>query len=274
MGAVPSARPFRAGWLGGGLEARVVGVALMSTVVAMMAAFSIYQYRNWAADRDDLAADSVRLAHAIGSAAHRGIAEGDAAALVAANRLLDGSEHAVAAAYADFQGHRVEIGKTGGLADTLRFKGVAATLARYRPGGLEVRVPHYEAGRQVGELVLWVDDHEILEERITNIGIALALTLVAMLAATVVARRLARRALAPLYALNDGMDAVTASRNFSARLPVAREDEIGQLTRRFNRLLGALEDYDRSLLGALEEVTAARDAAERGNVMKIGRAHV
>ncbi|WP_296599773.1 ATP-binding protein, partial [Phenylobacterium sp.] len=243
-------------------------VALTSTIVAMLAAFSLYQYRNWAADREDLAADSVRLAHAMSVAAHRGVTHGDAAAIVAANRLLDGSEHAVAAAYADLKGHRIEIGKSRGLGEKLKFKGVTSVLARYRAEGLEVRVPHYEAGRQVGELVLWVDDHEILAERITNIGIALALTLVATAAAGLVARRLARRALAPLYALNDGMEAVTASRDFSARLPIAHEDEVGQLTRRFNRLLGALDDYDKSLRGALFEVTSARDAAEQANVMK------
>jgi len=254
--------------LRGGLEARVVTVALVSTITAMLAAFSVYQYRNWAADRADLAAESVRLAQAIGAAAHKGVAAGDAEAMVVAARLLDGSEHAVAAAYSDLQGHRVQLGKAGKLGDRLGFEGATAVQTRFRAGGLEVRAPHYVAGRQVGEVVLWVDDHEILTERLTNISVALMLSLLGTLGAGLVARRLARRALAPLHALNDGMEAVTASRDFSARLPIAREDEVGQLTRRFNRLLGALDDYDMSLRGALTEVTAARDAAERANEMK------
>ena len=251
-----------------GLEARVVTVALVSTIAALLAAFSLYQYRNWTADRENLAADSVRAAHAIGAAAHRGVAAGDAEALVVASRLLDNSEHVVAAAYTDLDGHRAQFGKVRGLGERLAFRGVRAVEARFHLGGLEVRAPHYVAGRQVGEIVLWVDDRQILSERITNIGIALVLSLIATLGAGLVARRLARRALAPLYALNDGMEAVAASRDFNARLPIAREDEVGQLTRRFNRMLGALGDYDKSLRGALTEVTAARDAAERANVMK------
>lgn len=254
--------------LGVGLEASVVSVALVSTVAAMVAAFSVYQYRNWSADREELAADSVRLAQDIGAAAHKGIVAGDAEAMVIASRLLDGSEHAVAATYHQFDGRRVRIGKTAQQDAKLAFEGVKAAQARFRANGLEVRAPHYDAGRQVGEIVLWVDDREILTERITNIGIALALSLVATLGAGLVARRLARRALAPLRALNEGMEAVGASRDFSARLPIAREDEVGQLTRGFNRLLAALGDYDRSLRGALGEATAARDAAERANVMK------
>jgi len=268
MVAMSRAQARNAGGLRGGLEARVVAVALISTITAMLAAFSLYQYRNWTADRDELAAQSVRLAHQIGAAAHRGVTAGDAEALVVADRLLDGSEHVVAAAYTDLQGRRIQMGKAAGLGEKLKFRGVSAVHTRFWSNGLEVRAPHYEAGRQVGEIVLWVDDHQILAERLTNIGIALALSAAATLGAGLVARRLARRALAPLYALNDGMEAVAASRDFSARLPIAREDEVGQLTRRFNRLLGALGDYDQSLHGALAEATAARDAAERANEMK------
>src|SRR5688500_8305547 len=67
----------RTGVSGGGLEGRVVTIALMSTIAALMAAFSVYQYRNWAADRADLAKDSVLLAQAIGAAAHKGLSPGD-----------------------------------------------------------------------------------------------------------------------------------------------------------------------------------------------------
>lgn len=268
MGANGRMAKRNGGVLGVGLEASVVTVALVSTIAAMVAAFSVYQYRNWAADREELAAESVRLAHDIGAAAHKGVVAGDADAMVIASRLLDGSEHAVAATYHEIDGRRVRIGKTAQQEARLAFEGVKQAQTRFWPNGLEVRAPHYDAGRQVGEIVLWVDDREILTERITNIGIALALSLVATLGAGLVARRLARRALGPLRALNEGMEAVGASRDFSARLPIAREDEVGQLTRGFNKLLAALGDYDRSLRGALGEATAARDAAERANVMK------
>lgn len=267
MGGNDRAEAPRKG-LSGGLEARIVSVALLSTVAALLAAFSVYQYRNWSADREEMAAESLRLAKAIGAAAHDGVASGDVKAQALAARLLDGSENAVAAAYSDLQGRRMQLGRTEGLDSKLGYRGVASPQARFRATGLEVRAPHHVAGRRVGEVVLWVDDSEILTERLTNISIALALSLVATLGAGLVARGLARRALAPLRALNAGLEGVAASRDFGTRLPIAHEDEVGQLTRQFNHMQKALGDYDRSLHGALGEVTAARDAAERANAMK------
>jgi len=268
MGLFSRAEARTAGRLGGGLETSVVTIALVSTIAALLAAFSVYQYRNWSTDRAELAAESVRLAQAIGAAAHRGLAAGDAEAAMAASRLLDSSENAVAAAYSDLSGRRTQFGKAGGLGPRLGFKGVTAIQTRFRATGLEVRAPHYVAGRRVGEVVLWVDDREVLVERLSNISIALVLSLLATLGAGLVARRMARRALAPLRALDDAMETVTASRDFSARLSIARDDEVGRLTRRFNRLLGGLEDYDRDLRGAMLGASEACEQAERANRMK------
>ena len=108
---------------GGGLEARVVTVALVSTVAALLAAFSVYQYRNWSADRAEMAAESLRLAQAIGAAAHDGVVSGDLKAQALAARLLDGSENAVAAAYSDLQGHRMQLTHSAGEHELGRFKG-------------------------------------------------------------------------------------------------------------------------------------------------------
>lgn len=268
MGLFNRAEARTAGAVGGGLEARVVAIALMSTVVALMAAFSVYQYKNWDADRAELAKDSTHLAQAIGAAAHKGLTSGDAEASMMASRLLDSSGNAVAAAYSDLSGRRVQFGKAGGLAARLNFKGVKSVQTHFRAGGLEVRAPHYVAGRRVGEVVLWVDDREVLMERLSNISIALGLSLLATLGAGLVARRLARTALAPLRALDEAMETVAASRDFSARLPVARDDEVGRLTRSFNRLLGGLQDYDCDLRGAIQEASDACDEAERANRMK------
>ncbi|MBU1374615.1 MAG: response regulator [Alphaproteobacteria bacterium] len=268
MGVLNRAEARAGGLLGGGLEARVVAIALMSTIAALLAAFSVYQYSNWANDRAELAAKSVRLAQAIGVLAHRGLVVGDAEASITASRLLESSETAVAAAYSDLSGHHVRFGNVGGLGSRLGFKGVKAIETRFWTSGLEVRAPHYVAGRQVGEVVLWVDDRQVLMERLSNISIALLLSLLATLGAGLVARRLARRALAPLRALDEAMETVAASRDFSARLPIARDDEVGRLTLSFNRLLGGLQDYDTDLRGAVQEASEACDDAERANRMK------
>lgn len=268
MGVLRRAEAWRAEGLGKSLEARVVGVALLSTIAALLAAFAVYQWRNWSADRAELAQESVKLAQAIATAADRELEAGSAEAQAVSADLLYGSENAAAAAYFDVDGREVQLAKPGHEDVRLSPAQVTAPETHYRGSGLEVRAPHMVDGRRAGEVVLWVDAGELVVERLANIGIALALSLTATLGAGVMARRLARRALAPLRALDEAMKAAAASRDFSLRLPVAREDEVGRLTRRFNLLLGALEDYDGSLKSALREVTAGRDAAEEANALK------
>jgi signal transduction histidine kinase/CheY-like chemotaxis protein len=251
-----------------GLEARIVAVALLSTISALTVAFSIYQWRNWSADREALAADSVTLARSMVQVVHRATVQRDPDAVAAARALLNANGNAVSVLYVDAQGGRLVLGKPGRDWPELKPAGAAAAQSRLSSGGVQAHVPHYMDGRRVGELVLWADDRELVTQRLENSAIALGLSLMATLGAGMMAQRLARRALQPLHALNGSMEALAASRDFTARIPVGGEDEVGQLTHRFNRLLAALHDYDLSLKGALAEVTAARDAAEQANVMK------
>lgn len=251
-----------------GLESRVVAIALVSTIAALASVFTVYQYSNWRHDRADLAARSVRLAQAIGAAAHHSLNGGEAELSRDAAQLLATSETAIAAAYSDFAGRRMQMGRTAGLEGRLGVTGVTAARTHFGMQGLEVRTPHYVAGRHVGEVVLWVDDHEVLRQRLANIAIALLLSVLATAGAGLVARRMAQRALAPLRALDAAMETVAASRDFSARLPIARDDEIGRLTRSFNRLLGGLEDYDCDLRSAMREVSEACEESERANRIK------
>ncbi len=268
MGMFNRAEARRATILGGGLEARVVAIALVSTITALFAAFAVYQYRNWTHDREDLADKSVHLAQAIGAAAHSTLNGGPTEITTDAAHLLATSETAIAAAYSDLAGRRLQVGDTKGRGDRLGFEGAKSVRTHFRSSGLEVRAPHYVGGQRVGEVVLLVDDRQVLRERLSNITVALLLSILATVGAGLVARRMARRALAPLRALDEAMETVAASRDFSARLPIARDDEIGRLTRSFNRLLGGLEDYDRDLRGAMREVSEACEESERANRIK------
>lgn len=254
--------------LGRSLEARVVGVALLSTLTALVVAFAVYQWRNWSTDRTELAQDSVKLAQALAASADRELEDGTAEAQAATAELLYSSDSAVAALYVDVEGRQFRLAKPGHEDVRLSPAGATRPQARYEGADLIVRAPHLQDGRRAGEVALWVDGRELVVERVANIGIALGLSLAATLTGGLLARRLARRALAPLRALETAMDEVAASRDFARRLPVAEADEVGRLTARFNRLLGGLSDYDESLKGALREATAARDAAEAAGAMK------
>lgn len=254
--------------LDAGLEGRIVTVALLSTITALIAAFALYQWRNYSSDRADLAHESIQLANAIGAAAHRQVTAGDPGVTTAAGALLRSNKHALAAAYVDEAGRSVTYSRDGVIAPQARWEALDAPVTHFGEKGLEVRAPYVADGPRVGEVVLLVDDRSLITGRVINIAIALALSLAATIASGLIARRLARQALAPLRALDETMAAVTASRDFRTRLPVARDDEVGRLTERFNKLQSALGDYDESLRGALIEATAARDAAERANALK------
>ena len=251
-----------------GLESRIVGVALLSTIAALFAAFSVYQWRNWDLDRHALADEALVLANAVAKAAH---AKANGAPLSvddAVRELVGASQLTIAATYAPVGGQEMRFGQAGAAIDAPTVHPVSSPEVRYRGLDLEVTAPYRVEGRQVGTIALVVEGQELLDSRLLNILIALVLSALAVFGAGLMARRLTRRALEPLRNLADAMDAATTSRDFSVRLPVARLDEVGQLTQRFNLLLATLESADLDLKGAMTEVTAARDAAEGANRLK------
>ncbi len=262
--AGPGARPGRER----GLETRIVGVALLSTVAALFAAFTVYQWRNWNADRHALADEALVLANSVAKAAHAQIDGSPVSGEDTVRELIGASHLKSVAIYAPIQGQELHFGQAWATMIGPTVQQVSRPESRYRGLDLEVTAPYSVQGRRVGTVVLVIDGRQLLDARLLNIFIALVLSALAVGGAGLVARRLTRRALAPLRDLADAMDAATTSRDFSVRLPVARSDEVGRLTERFNRLLAALENSDLDLKGAMTQVTAARDAAEGANRLK------
>ncbi|HEY8618051.1 ATP-binding protein [Phenylobacterium sp.] len=250
-----------------GLERRFVAAALLATVTALVACFSLYQWTNWSRDRTALAVGAGQLASALAHDA-RAAAAGDPAAAVEVGAALYAAPQVAAVSYTPLEGEPFTVGAFDPRSPLLRPSGATEPRQVYRSPGVVAYAPVFDDGRKVGELVLLVDDHGIIVDRLRNIAIALILSLLATAGAGLMAQRLARRALAPLRALNEAMEAATQSRDFTARAAIGRHDEVGQLTRNFNRLLAALETYDASLNGALVEATVARDAAEQANALK------
>jgi signal transduction histidine kinase/AmiR/NasT family two-component response regulator len=248
-----------------GLERRFVAAALMATVAALTVVFAIYQWTNWSSDRRDLARDAAALAESLAGHA-REAAEGDPQAGAEVQALLRSRSNTVALAYYARDGRTFDARPGRTVAPAPR--GEEAPRQVFRAPGVVAFAPHYVAGERVGEVVLVLDDHPIVVARFRNILIAVVLSAFGVAGAGLMAQRLARRALAPLRALNVAMETAAASRDFTARATVVDEDEVGQLTRIYNRLMAALETYDASLKGALHEATQAREAAEQANALK------
>jgi signal transduction histidine kinase len=250
-----------------GLERRVVAACLWATAAVLALIFAIYQFSNWSSDRVALARAAGQFAAAVAADA-RAAAEGDPAAAVEVGAALYNRPEVVAVSYFHLDGQRFSVGSVDPDHTALQPRGAAEPSQIFRQPGVVAHEPHYIGGEWVGEVVLMVDDHGIVMMRIRNVAIAVGLSALGLAGAALLIRRLARRALAPLRALNEAIEAAAASRDFTARAPIVRRDEVGQLTRNFNRLMAALETYDASLNRALAEATLARDTAEQANALK------
>jgi signal transduction histidine kinase len=250
------------------LEAQIVGVALLSTIIALLAAFSVYQWRNWRVDREGLAQETLVLADALARSAHAHVARKDVAAVDTIRELIASSDRKLAVAYAPARGHEIRFASQGATFGPPAVKPVTAPEFRYRGVQLEAFAPIRVDGEQVGSIAVAVDGQDLLVSRVVNIAIALLLSAAALAGAGLMARRLTRRALAPLRVLVQAVDQAAISKDFSARVPVVRDDELGLLTERFNHLLATLETYDADLKSALREATLAREAAEVGQRLK------
>ncbi len=250
------------------LETRIVAVALISTITALVLTFSIYQWRNWSSDIEDLAADQLTAGATIAAVAHQAMAQDNANLAGEASALLQATEHATGAVYYSADGRRLDLRRGGSPLDGLSPNGALRAHSLPRADGVQVHVPHHVAGVRVGELVMRASHAALVRHRILNIAIAIGLSVVATIGSGLMARTLVRRALRPLRNLDAGIEAVAKSRDFTRTVEVTSDDEVGRLTRNFNGLLGALRDYDGSLHSALAEVTASRDAAEEANTLK------
>ncbi len=252
------------------LEAQIIGVALLSTIAALLAAFSAYQWRNWQVDREALARETMILAGALSRSAHAH-AHPDGEGVAAANavrEIIASSDRTMAVAFAPRQGRETRFSSLGVTFHAPPVKAVPTPEFHYRGVYIEAFAPIMTNGRQVGALSLIVDGQDLFRARLVNIAIALALSVAALGGAGLMARHLTRKALEPLRDLMEAVDRAATSKDFSARVPVARCDEFGLLTERFNHLLATLEAYDTDLQGALREATIARDAAQSAHRLK------
>ena len=137
---------------------------------------------------------------------------------------------------------------------------------RYGPHGeplLEFATPIADPeGRRVGVLVL------SLVREPAGIGYARTVTFVVLSAALLVGAvwfvlymMLDKRILTPILELSRGIERVRAG-DLSARVEIARQDEIGLLTRSFNELIGILVERD-SLQARLAEANRLAEAHAR-----------
>ena len=263
-GQAPSARlPRRRA----SFELKVIVLCVVATITALAFAFIAFQWQDWRGDRADLAAEQIGLGQMIASEAATSEQAGAGANLAIAGAMARSNDHTESADWFPASGGRIRlIDPKQGEREPPPGAGPRPT-AEFTAGGLVVQVPYFVGGHRVGELVLRADDQDITDGLIRNSLIALMLALVATLISALVAKSLAGGSLRPLYALDRGIESVRRSRDFNVRADVTSDDEFGRLSENFNALLADLAAYEKQQR-SVQELTAARDAAEEANILK------
>ncbi len=152
-------------------------------------------------------------------------------------------------------------------------------LSQMQSRTVEVAAPIRSGARSVGRLVLVSRTEGVLGRFISSLEVSLFAAAAALLVGLLVAWRMQRSITTPVLALTRSMDQVHRDYDFSGRVDVRADDEIGELVAGFNRMLGEIRTRDASLAehmagleGQVAERTAdlqvAKDSAERANSAK------
>ncbi len=239
-------------------QARIASVALITTIVVLLAACASFLAMQWAVSVQKSRVDQVMLG--------RVVAAGAAAELSAHDRA--GAERALVAISADKSVGAAQLIDANGLV----FASYAAPppKAGVKPPTLVTnRTPVMLEGRRVGELVITSAPPTIQTMLPRYLALTAALFFGATGAALFLGQGLARRVIAPVSRLSAAMHDVAASGRFDpAPVEQADDDLFRSLSDSFNHLLGKLDDNDRSLRATMSELVQARDEANEANVLK------
>lgn len=119
---------------------------------------------------------------------------------------------------------------------------------------------------------VYLRTHYALFDRLLGyVGIGLAVTLVALLVAYALSRRLQRGVTVPLRAISDAAQEVRQGRNYGLRVQKLSADEIGDLADAFNAMLAEIERATKELQASNQELR--REVEERtraeGEVLRL-----
>lgn len=150
------------------------------------------------------------------------------------------------------------------------------------PGGQETRKYGFLRPLRIQRDVLRLDDDAVLAVELASHGGFLEhalgpslrggalVTLISLALALLLGQAFARRLLAPLEDLLEGTAAM-ARGHLTVRLPVRRHDELGALTREFNRMADEIRTTYLGVISTLAEVVEAKSHYTREHIERVER---
>ncbi|WP_425994904.1 ATP-binding protein [Caulobacter sp. DWR1-3-2b1] len=238
------------------LQARIAGVALITTVIALVAACACFMVQQWSVARQEARANHQVLTQMIAAGAAAPLAAGDVAGVRSALEAVVKAPHVAGVQISDLQGRIV-----ARLGDSPRGEAIGKPTQT-----VEKKI--LLDGRPIGSLSLVAREPRL--EQILARDLALTGTLFFGSAglAILLANSLARRMTQPMQRLTEAMQAVAADGHFRPVEQTSKDDVFQSLTESFNQLVGRLEINDQDLRGAMAELVTARDEANAANVLK------
>ncbi|MGQ3016310.1 MAG: ATP-binding protein [Phenylobacterium sp.] len=228
-------------------------MALVTTVVVLLAACATFMLQQWAVAREQARSSYQALAVVTADLAAPAVARGDLDAAGAAVGALSRDPRISSVRLTDAQG---------------------AVLAQFNAPGPAPRsvlaVAHRLSwdGRMIGELSVQARPPQLMGMLPQFAALTGALFFGGVGVALFLSRSLASQVIAPVQGLSEAMRRVAASGQFTPVSLTARDDLFGSLAVSFNHLLARLDARERDLNKTLEELVEARDAANAANVLK------
>ena len=233
------------------LQARIAGVALATTVLALVAACLCFMLQQWSVARQEARANHEILAQMAAAGAAAPLADHNMVGVYRALEAVAKAPNVAAVRIIDNRGRAVAQLGAANPTD-------ADTLTR----------PIKLSSQKVGTLVLVAQHPGLGQTLARDLALTGALFFGAAGLAILLANSLARRLARPMERLSEAMHETAVGGRFRAVEQTADDDVFRSLTDSFNHLVARLQTNDHDLRGAMAELVKARDDANAANVLK------
>ncbi len=233
------------------LQARIAGVALATTVLALVAACLCFMLQQWSVARQESRANHAVLAQMAAAGAAGPLADNNLAGVYRALSAVAKAPGVAAVRMVDTGGRTI------------------AQIGDPAPADVDTLTRPVElSGRKIGAVVLVARRPGIGQILARDLALTGALFFGSAGLAILLANGLARRMARPMERLSEAMHETAVGGRFMPVEQAADDDVFQSLIDSFNHLVARLRANDDDLRGAMAELVKARDDANTANVLK------